>query len=29
MLAAIVVAIVITLIPLLRRGREVPSELSD
>jgi UDP-GlcNAc:undecaprenyl-phosphate GlcNAc-1-phosphate transferase len=29
MLAAIVVAIVITLIPLLRRSRETPSELSD
>ena len=29
MLAAIVVAMVITLIPLLRRGREAPSELPD
>jgi hypothetical protein len=29
MLAAIVVAIVFTLIPLLRRGEEAPSELPD
>jgi hypothetical protein len=29
MLGAIVVAIIITLIPLLRRGGEVPSDLPD